>query len=242
MEWIDGRTLDADRKARGRYSLGEALRVIDPVCSALAVAHAVGVVHRDLKPTNIMLAGHDDSLRVVVVDFGIAKLLGTASKGYTSTGDRLGSPHIMAPEQIRGQVVDVRTDVYAVGVLSYLLVTGQLPFSAPSAVEIEEMHLFTPPPWAGDIAPVPARVSAILQRSLAKSPADRYGGVAEFVTAFRAAVVDAEPSLGGRPPRSSEPDSVLERAVGIYVAIELRDPDSAIDDALFDAEGPDTII
>ncbi|MFP2912764.1 serine/threonine-protein kinase, partial [Pyxidicoccus sp. 3LFB2] len=150
MEWLEGRDLAAELAARGPLSPDEALEVLEQVGAALRAAHGAGVVHRDLKAQNVVrLSGRGEALLVKLVDFGVAKGLTPDSPGastLTHTGVALGTPLSMAPEQIRGEPPDARTDLYAVGVLLFQLVTGQPPFQGTTRHEVEEQHLHAPPP------------------------------------------------------------------------------------------------
>ncbi|WP_164016720.1 serine/threonine-protein kinase [Pyxidicoccus trucidator] len=198
MEWLEGRDLAAELAARGPLSPGEALEVLEQVGAALRAAHGAGVVHRDLKVQNVVrLSGRGEALHVKLVDFGVAKGLTPDSPGastLTHTGVALGTPLSMAPEQIRGEVPDARTDLYAVGVLLFQLVTGQPPFQGTTRHEVEEQHLHAPPPRPGERAPVPAALDTVVLRCLAKRREDRYPDVDALLDALRDAV------RGGRAP------------------------------------------
>src|SRR4029079_2679943 len=128
---------------RGRFPAGEVLEILEPVCSALQAAHDLGIVHRDLKASNIFIANVGGQRVIKLLDFGIAKLLhpDAGEGGLTVVGTRLGTSYTMAPEQIRGDGVDARTDIYALGVVLYHLVTGQSPFRAETMADIERQHL-----------------------------------------------------------------------------------------------------
>ncbi|MET0403151.1 MAG: serine/threonine-protein kinase [Cystobacter sp.] len=191
MEWLEGRDLLAELKARGPLSAREALEVLEQVGSALRAAHGAGVVHRDLKAPNVMVvSGGTAGAHVKLVDFGVAKLLAPedAGTGATSTGLILGTPLTMAPEQIRGETPDARTDLYGLGVLLYQLVTGQPPFQGRSQVELEEQHLQAPVPRASERAPVPGALDAVVARCMAKRREERYPDVDAVLTELRRAV------------------------------------------------------
>ncbi|WP_437995106.1 serine/threonine-protein kinase [Sorangium sp. So ce185] len=236
MEWVDGRTLAAELRARGALSPAEAVALLEEVCGALVAAHAIGVVHRDVKAQNVMLrpaVGGGGARGVKLVDFGIAKLLHPApgARGERSSSVILGTPLTMAPEQILGGAVDARTDIYAVGLLAYQLVTAELPFQGADAVETEEMHLRAPPPRPSERAPVSAAFDAVVRRCLAKEPADRYASVSELLAALRGAV--AAPGLGGSAAASGGVDGP---SAALLVEARLAAPDDAGDDALADVE------
>ncbi|WP_437707130.1 serine/threonine-protein kinase [Sorangium sp. So ce448] len=256
MEWVEGRSLAAELSARGAFSPPEAVALLEEVGGALAAAHAIGVVHRDVKAQNVMVcpgAGGLGAPGVKLVDFGIAKLLRPpgAARGAKSSSLILGTPLTMAPEQILGGVVDARTDIYAVGLLAYQLVTGELPFQGADAVETEEMHLRAPPPCPSDRAPVSAAFGAVVRRCLAKEPADRYAGVPELLAALRQAVARAVGAPGRQimAPAARSPADVrlagtcaqghcapAGPCAALLVEARLSAPDDAGDEALADVE------
>jgi hypothetical protein len=214
MEWLEGRDLAAELAARGPLSAREALEVLEQVGSALRAAHGAGVVHRDLKAQNVVVvSGGAAGAHVKLVDFGVAKLLSPedAGTGATSTGLVLGTPLSMAPEQIRGETPDARTDLYGLGVLLYQLVTGQPPFQGPTQVELEEQHLHAPVPRASDRAPVPAGLDAVVARCMEKRREERYSGVDAVLEELRRAV------RGEGPGRLRQ-----VRALGLYVEARLH--------------------
>lgn len=221
MEWLEGRDLAAELAARGPLASREALEVLEQVGAALRVAHAAGVVHRDLKAQNVMkLSGSGETLLVKLVDFGVAKGLTPDAPGASSlthTGVALGTPLSMAPEQIRGEVPDARTDLYALGVLLFQLVTGQPPFQGATRHEVEEQHLHAPPPRPAERAPVPAALDDVVLRCLAKRREDRYPDVGLFLEDLRRAV-------GGGRPRE-----LVGHAVALYAEARLsRTPDAEL--------------
>ncbi|WP_437961728.1 serine/threonine-protein kinase [Sorangium sp. So ce119] len=243
MEWVEGRTLAAELRARGALSPAEAVALLEEVGGALAAAHAIGVVHRDVKAQNVMIrpaAGEGGARGVKLVDFGIAKLLHAPAYGARGArGDKtssliVGTPLTMAPEQILGGAVDARTDIYAVGLLAYQLVTAVLPFQGANAVETEEMHLRAPPPSPSERAPVSAAFDAVVRRCLAKDPADRYASVPDLLAALRRAV--AAPGAGGAAPSPGGVDEPLGPSTALLVEARLAAPDDAGDEALADVE------
>ena len=177
MPYVDGETL-RDRIARGPVPLAESLDILRDVARALAYAHAQGVVHRDIKPDNVLLS----SGTAVVSDFGIAKALSAsraedraAHPTLTVAGTSLGTPAYMSPEQALGEPVDARTDVYAWGVIAYELLTGAHPFAShTTAQRLIAAHLSeAPAPFATANPAVPRHIAALVMRCLAKDPADR---------------------------------------------------------------------
>lgn len=176
MEMLRGETLHA-RIERAPMSASEATPIIVALTRALEAAHAAGVIHRDLKPENVFLVTEDDTVRVKLLDFGIAKL--SASTGVpasrTATGMVVGTPLFMSPEQARGLEVDARTDLYSLGVLAYQMVCRVTPFeSEASPVEVLTAHITKPPRPPSDWVPdVPTVLEAIILELLAKQPSER---------------------------------------------------------------------
>src|SRR5437016_4163176 len=158
MELLEGTSLATIVERRGRLTAAQALSYLEPVCDALRAAHSAGVVHRDLKASNVAVVKEGDPPRVKLLDFGIAKLVRTApgERGLTAVGQRIGTPYAMAPEQIRGGAIDTRVDIYALGVLLYQLLTGRYPFISGDPVEMERLHVESPPPRPSAMAPVSA--------------------------------------------------------------------------------------
>jgi serine/threonine protein kinase/ActR/RegA family two-component response regulator len=174
MELLEGKTLAESLKENGTFSPSRCLEILGPICSVLEEAHASGVVHRDIKPANIFLHGIRGEEIVKVLDFGIAKLVGSASDEHatmTMEGSLLGTPAYMAPERVANQVYDGRADVYSVGVMLYQMLVGHPPFKAqdPVALAVQQMNATPPPPR--DINPdVPPAVEAVVLEALVKDP------------------------------------------------------------------------
>jgi serine/threonine-protein kinase len=217
MEWLEGHDLGVELARRGPLALAEAIAVLGDVCKALAAAHALGIVHRDLKASNVMTVPRGDWFEVRLCDFGIAKQCEAGLASGTSSVI-LGTPRNMAPEQILGQRIDLHTDIYALGLLAYQLVTGRLPFEASDPAEIEELHLNAPPPRASDVAPVPPGFDALVARCLRKTPGERFANVAAFMSAATALL---------EPPGSYT-------AMQIRVEVQVRGETSGFDETAFD--------
>jgi eukaryotic-like serine/threonine-protein kinase len=190
MERLEGGDLASSLVAHGRRAPEAGLAVIEPVCAALALAHEHGVIHRDVKASNVFLCGGAGGApeRIVLLDFGIAKVFGATD--LTMSRQALGTPACMAPEQIRGGEVDARTDVYGLGVLAYHVLTGRMPFDDSSMTMSQYLHLHARRPRVSAAAPVPPRVDDVIARAMAVDPADRFAGPLEFFAALRGAVVD----------------------------------------------------
>ncbi|MRG96586.1 serine/threonine-protein kinase [Polyangium spumosum] len=206
MELLEGSTLEAYIRERGRLRPAEALPILRQVARALDAAHAAGIAHRDLKPENVYLVFDEDgSVFPKLLDFGIAKLLGESQGHKTRTGTPMGTPLYMSPEQCRGKQVDHRTDIYSFGVMTHAVLTGQPPFLGDDVMDVLMQQVQTPPPALSSVCPeLGAALDAPVLRMLAKDPAER----PPSVTAAIDAVVEAARAAGIEVPsvatRSSE--------------------------------------
>ncbi len=172
MPLVEGESLKERLQRVGRLAPVEALKITREVISALSYAHAHGVVHRDIKPGNILLSAGE----AVVADFGIAKALSEAgSDQMTQTGVALGSPAYMSPEQSRGEPeIDGRSDIYSLGCVLYEMLAGEPPFAGNTPLEMIARSLREePPPLGSKVGGVPPSVEAAVHRALSKSPEDR---------------------------------------------------------------------
>ena len=187
MEYIDGADLKRVLRTRGGLPPGEAFEVALQVAQGLEAVHDEGIVHRDLKTTNIM---RDTRGVIRLMDFGIAKRTGgdATAGGATATGQIVGTPEYMSPEQARGQRVDSRSDVYALGVVIFEIFTGAVPFRGDTPIATLFMHIEEPPPLEGPRAGnLPAALVPVLRRALAKDPSQRYQDAKEVTCALREA-------------------------------------------------------
>jgi hypothetical protein len=183
MEYFPGRTLGEVISQRGLVPLSDCRDYLQQICFGLAAAHDAGVIHRDLKPANVLVG---ERSAVKIIDFGLAKA--THAEGLTATGMLMGTPHYMAPEQIRGKVVDARADIYALGALAYHLVTGRPPFSGDNAIAVGFAHLSeTPVPPRQLRADVPTAIDRVIVQALAKDPDQRPSGAQVFRQALNEA-------------------------------------------------------
>ena len=183
MEWVNGPSLDDLIRESGPLPVERAVAIVQEVATALDAAHRQGLVHRDVKPANILL---EPDGRAKVTDFGIAKL---ASMSITTTGWIPGSPFYMSPEQIRNEGVDRRSDLYSLGAVLYQCLTGRLPFEADSLAALTHMILeIDPRPVRSINEEVTADLAAVLDRALAKSPDERFDSGRELMRALRLAM------------------------------------------------------
>lgn len=181
MGYVEGETVGQLVRRRGPVTADEATRILRDAAFALGYGHARGVVHRDVKPDNLLI--EKASGRTLVTDFGIAQQEGAA--GMTRDGQLLGSVHYMSPEQISGGTVDGRSDVYALGAVAHFLLTGRPPFDNPAATAVLGMHLNTPAPAISSVARgIPQRLASAIDRCLAKDPAARFATAEAFAEAL----------------------------------------------------------
>lgn len=184
FEFVPGETLQ-DRLKRSHAAerplpLEETIKIAANTAEAIRYAHSRGLIHRDLKPANIML---NVTGQAILMDFGIVKILGGTQ--HTATGAVMGTARYMSPEQIKGERIDARTDIYSLGVVLFEMVGGRPPFEADSAMTLMMMHITDPVPDLAQIRPgVPADLVAVINKALAKDPAQRYQTAAELVAAL----------------------------------------------------------
>src|SRR2546423_3770322 len=182
---------------RGPLPVATALELALQVARGLSFAHQQGLVHRDVKPQNVLLNGDGQAK---VTDFGIARSL-DVQHGMTQTGTVLGTSEYIAPEQAQGQRVDEHTDVYSLGVVLYELLTNEVPFSGENFVAVAMRHINEPPPSVRDKRPdVSPRLDAAVQRAMAKQPEDRFQTMAEFCRELEANLAEAQGTAVMAPP------------------------------------------
>ncbi|HEV2902071.1 MAG TPA: serine/threonine-protein kinase [Gaiellaceae bacterium] len=186
MELLEGGTLDERLKAGGAQDPADVLRWLDQAARALDAAHAAGVVHRDVKPGNLLLNARDE---VSVADFGVASAVGLDS--MTMTGTVLGTAGYLSPEQAKGERATPASDRYALGVVAYELLTGERPFASDSATAEAAAHVHAPIPYPSQHGDVPPELDPVLRRALAKDPDQRFESSADFVAALREALSHA---------------------------------------------------
>lgn len=194
MEFVNGRTLAAELEGNGPLSTEKFIQILGQVCAALAHAHSHGIVHRDIKPANIMLLGDPPNCTVKVLDFGIAKFFDQEkSAGLTSTGSLLGTPAYMSPEQCMGKEIDSRSDIYSLGCVMFHALSGQLPFSAATTMELMMQKTMQPAKTFAEINPY-LKVSPLLANLIASclniDPANRPATVAEIAASIASAADD----------------------------------------------------
>lgn len=208
MELLDGKTLHRALREAGPMEPARILHIAAQICRSLREAHEHGVIHRDLKPANIYLVVHgDESEFVKVLDFGLVKSLEDTGEDLTQTGLFMGSPKYMSPEQIRGERVDGRADIYSLGIIMYEMLTGKVPFDRTNSVNILMAHVHEPPPPMADINPnvtIPPLFEQVVLKAIAKRPEDRYPSMDALLLALKEAADPLiNPDISGRVSLSS---------------------------------------
>lgn len=211
MPFVDGESLRARLNRTGRLPADDAVRILAVAADALGAAHAAGVVHRDVKPDNVLL--ERDTGRVFLVDFGIAAVATTASDRLTSGGLLVGTPRYMSPEQLSpGGDVDARSDVYSLGLTGYELLAGEPPFLGPNLAGLLVQQLTQAPPPLGERVPgLPPHVARIIARCLEKSPEARWQSAAEVAMALRSEAA-AQEALAAAPAPHRRRASLIDGA------------------------------
>jgi len=195
MPYIAGGSLRDLLAHRGSFSLTETATYLDQASSALAYAHAHGVIHRDIKPNNLLI--HNDG-RLVLADFGIARIMQDTGKTIDSTLTSpsifIGTPNYMAPEMVQGGPVDHRVDIYELGIVLFHMLSGRVPFTGDNPLALAVKHLQEPLPRLHDTNPsIPPTVDTVIQKATAKKPEDRYMSALDVASAFRSAIATPNP-------------------------------------------------
>ncbi len=208
MELVEGESLTEHLRKRGRLPLGEVVEIVSQCCKALQAAHRLGIIHRDIKPDNIMLTRDiDGGLLVKILDFGIAKL--KDSSGHTVTGSVLGTPAYMSYEQASGlssEKLDGRSDIYSLGIVTYTMLAGHPPFRSDTPVGYITKHLSEAPVPLRDLRPeLPAPVEVAVMKALEKDREKRFQAAADFAGALREAAKAATAAPGSVPALDATP-------------------------------------
>jgi serine/threonine protein kinase len=221
MEYIPGGTLKS--KMGEPFKVGDAVRLLLPIANALEYAHEHDIIHRDVKPANILLS---EKNQPVLSDFGIAKMLeGEEGATLTGTGVGIGTPEYMAPEQCLGETVDKRTDIYALGIVFYELVAGRKPFMANTPMAVVHKQISDPLPRPAQFAPgLPDGVEKVIFKALAKVPDERYISMAEFSAALErlSSSVSSQSQVqpnpfasANEPPQTLRKDAIYDRSLPV---------------------------
>ena len=204
MQYVEGSDLAAMLAGDGRLKPYRAIDVCRQVAGALDAAHASGLIHRDVKPANVLISGRDAFL----TDFGLGKRIEGADAPITHAGDVVGTIHYVAPEQIEGTPVTPQTDVYSLGCVLYHCLTGELPFARENDVAVIYAHLSEPPPRLPD--DLPAGLNDVLAKALEKAPERRYASCGAFMAAARAVLDAAGPLSETASPKSEVRAAIAE--------------------------------
>ena len=191
-EFLDGREFGEQLAKQGRVDVATAVHVARQTCRALAAAHKKGIVHRDMKPENVFLVTHDGAIVVKVIDFGISTAAEGGKSNLTKTGMIMGTPSYMSPEQARGDKVDARADIYAVGAMMYFALTGKKPFETDDPASTLSLVLTEEPDRPRKLNPeIPEALELVIQKAMAKDASDRYQTMEELEQALAPFDVDA---------------------------------------------------
>jgi serine/threonine protein kinase len=238
MEHLDGLGLDEILGRVGRLLPGQVLPVFEQLCDALHAAHIKGFVHRDLKPANIIVLRRPPFPFIKILDFGLAKLRGTTSLVETKVGTVLGTPEYMAPEQCRGDQVDERSDIYALGVLLYELITGYKPFFAQSPFRILVLQQNEPPKPPSQICPIQPQLEKVILKALSKEARKRHASALELLEELRAAIPTSQPwtvDFSTPPPKKAGPTSEVANLTAKYdnpLQAQVADPTAEVEERI----------
>jgi serine/threonine-protein kinase len=228
MEYVEGHTVRDLLGDGDPVPIGEAVEIVSGVLGALEYSHREGIVHRDIKPGNIMITPTGD---VKVMDFGIARALSDNSATMTQPHSVVGTAQYLSPEQARGEVVDARSDLYSTGCLLFELLTGKPPFTGDSAVAVAYQHVRELPPTPSTIASdIPESLDRVVMKSLAKDRDERYADAAHFRTdllaAYRGSAVSA-PATDSWAAEAAQPTRVVPAAAGLGAGVAAGSATSA---------------
>lgn len=204
MEYLAGRTLHRALREERIFRERRALHIAAQICRSLQEAHELGVIHRDLKPANVFLVPHNDELDFVkVLDFGLVKQLDSGAEDLTKTGLFMGSPKYMSPEQVRGESVDGRSDIYSLGIMMFEMVAGRAPFEYPTSVRMMMAHVHDAMPRPSEVAPsisLSHQTEQLIMKCVARDPDDRFDSMRDLVAAIEGIMAELAES---EPPQSS---------------------------------------
>lgn len=233
LEYIEGPSLREVLHERGALPPAEVLTILEPLCDALHVAHEAGLVHRDVKASNVILARRSGAIRPVLLDFGLVKLVDQVGPGLTSSRSMLGTPAAMAPEQMRGQPVEPRTDIYALGLLAFHMLTGQPAFGGAPGVVQSYLQVHGPRPRPSSKVDIDPAIDEPVARALAPEPGARFPDARSFAEALRDVIHGAvgeeiEVVVLYVEGDSADVTSASEVARSLGLTVALTAPDSML--------------
>ncbi len=231
LEYLEGPSLREVLQERGSLPPVEMLAMFAPLCDALAVAHDAGLVHRDVKASNVILARSPEGERPVLLDFGLVKLTDLEGPGLTSSRSMLGTPAAMAPEQMRGQPVDARTDVYALGLLAFHMLTGQPAFGGAPGVVQSYLQIHGARPRPSSKVDIDPAIDEPIGKALSPEPKDRFQSARALYEALRAIILPAAQSSSDVIALYAEgPDvsAVAQVATDAGFTLAMEAPDSVL--------------
>ena len=220
MEYVEGQTLSALLKREGHLPPPRVARITRQIAAALDAAHRLGIIHRDLKPDNVLVTrDHEGNEHVKVVDFGIARTAAGSGQTVTVAGVSVGTPEYMSPEQFAGGELDVRSDIYSLGIVVYAMLTGAVPFPDLSSTESLVQRLTERPRALADVAPHtdwPPRLQVAMDRALSPDPEERYRKVTDFALDVSAAVGESDAIAGAstRPMNAVHMETAARSSLG----------------------------
>ena len=221
IEWVDGRLLRTILNEEGALPVERAEKLILAICDALDYMHKRGIVHRDLKPENVMVNDRDE---IKLIDFGIAMKEDARRLTFVNVSSMLGTPDYIAPEQVQGKRGDQRSDMYALGVMFYEMLTGQVPFSGPNPLAVMNERLLKDPTPPRDLNPeIPPEIEEIVFRALERDPRHRYASAHEMEWDLEHKEIVGTEDRGYRPPRrgaASLLDKINKRTL-LYAGLAL---------------------
>ena len=214
MRYLEAGTLRDKMEAGRPLPLNDIDRIFTQLAEALSYAHSFGIIHRDLKPANALIDSHGN---IFLTDFGIAKLMESASPRLTQTDAIMGTPAYISPEQAQSQPVDQRSDIYSLGIILYEMVTGRVPFLADTPLAVLFKHISDPLPLPSLVKPdIPPSIEKVILKALAKDPKDRFSTADEFVAAWKRALEEKEtvqrvPEATSTPTKYTVPSDQTQR-------------------------------
>ncbi len=234
MEYIKGISLDTLLHRSNRLGAARIARLLGQLCEALYAAHQEGIVHRDLKPANLMVVDADSPYeKIKVMDFGLAKLVDgpgrqVKSANVTNSDFAVGTPGYISPEQVRGDEMDHRSDLYSVGVILFELLTGRLPFTAAETMDVLLAHATQPAPSFSEVGAatfVPPAIEAVVRRCLAKDPNERPANARELAELYDAALASEKPAFEPPPYERPPAQQANEKEKPAHQTVRLPEQD-----------------